>query len=68
MLILFLISLLTNVFFFDYFEKKRLLYAYVMIYVFYIKSRDKWTQLCIINCVDLSYIFLFAKKKTQTAK
>lgn len=68
MLILFLISLLTNVFFFDYFEKKRLLYAYVMIYVFYIKSRDKWTQLRIINCVDLSYIFLFAKKKTQTAK
>lgn len=56
-------------FFFDYFEKKRLLYAYVMIYVFYIKSIDIWTQLRIISCVDLSYIFLFAKKKqTQTAK
>lgn len=70
MLILILISLLTNMFFFDYFDKKQLLYAYVMIYVFYIKSRDIWTQLLIIDCIDLSYILLFAKKKTpnQTAK
>lgn len=66
MLILILISLLTNMFFFDYFDKKQLLYAYVMIYVFYIKSRDIWTQLLIIDCIDLSYILLFTKKKTQT--
>lgn len=66
MLILILISLLTNMFFFDYFDKKQLLYAYVMIYVFYIKSRDIWTQLLIIDCIDLSYILLFTKKKPQT--
>lgn len=67
MLILILINVFTNMFFFDYFEKKQLLYAYVMIHVFYIKSKDIWTQLLIIDCIDLSYILLFAKKnKTQT--
>lgn len=68
MLILILISLLTNMFFFDYFDKKQLLYAYVMIYVFYIKSRDIWTQLLMIDCIDLSYILLFAKKNPPQTK
>lgn len=53
-------------FFFRLFWKETVIICICNEYVFYIKSRDIWTQLHIIDCIDLSYILLFAKKNPQT--